>query len=114
MKVPVMEISHVEFNQLIIDPFNKPKASKDAGVFRLRFEGNLHELITDGTFNITSYRVRYIKKPTPIDLSTNLTTTQVSELSDYVHRKLLQVTINEFLDNTNSPKAQIKKQEIIE
>lgn len=88
-RVKIIEISHQEYRQLLDDPFNRPTDSK---VWRMRFENRRHELITDGTYSITGYHVRYIKKPTPIDLVTN-PNAQVSQLSDHVHRELLRKTI---------------------
>ena len=88
-RVKIIEISHQEYRQLLDDPFNRPTDSK---VWRMRFENRRHELITDGTYSITGYHVRYIKKPTPIDLFTN-PNAQVSQLSDHVHRELLRKTI---------------------
>lgn len=85
----VVEINHNEFNMVNTDPYNKPNKNK---IWRMRIEGRKHELITDGTYTITSYIYRYIKKPTPIELSTNLTQS-VSQLSDHIHRELVRKTV---------------------
>lgn len=85
----IVEINHNEYRQLISDPFNKPSKAK---VWRMRIEGLRQELITDGTYNVTGYHLRYIKKPEPIILTSNLTS-QVSELSDQVHREILRKTL---------------------
>jgi len=88
-RVQVKDIKHVELEQLLLDPFNRPSIE---WVFRVRVTGLKHELITDGTFTVKEYHVRYIRKPIPIDLQSNLTN-QVSELSDHVHQELLEKTI---------------------
>jgi hypothetical protein len=88
-RVQIKDIKHLELEQLLQDPFNRPSIE---WVFRLRVDNLRHELITDGTFEVKSYYVRYIRKPLPIDLQTNLTE-QVSELSDHVHQELLEKTI---------------------
>jgi hypothetical protein len=113
MKVAIIETSHVELNKLSIDPFNKPEARVDAGIFRVRVDQFRHELITDGTFGVINYKIRYIRKPQAIDLTTNLTS-QVSELSDIVHSELLQETINEILKDTDNPRLQAEVQTINE
>ncbi len=78
---------------LLRDPFNKPFLKNDkAKVLRIRSEGRLHTLITDGTFTITDYKVGYIKKPNPIILTSNLTL-PVSQLSDLMERELLSETV---------------------
>ncbi len=85
----VVEINHNEYNAINSDPYNKPNKNK---VWRMRIEGRKHELITDGTYTITSYIYRYVKKPTPINLTTNLTQS-VSQLSDHMHRELVRKTV---------------------
>ncbi len=98
IRVPIYEINHNEFDKLRRDPFNKPSQTR---AWRLRIEQNRHELITDGTYNITDYHVRYIKKPLPIDL-TSLATDSVSELSDEMHRELVRKTVELVLDDTEN------------
>lgn len=78
---------------ILRDPFNKPYLKNDqAKVLRLRSEGRIHTLITDGTFNVTDYKLGYIKKPTPIVLTASLTS-PVSQLSDSMNRELLNETV---------------------
>jgi hypothetical protein len=96
--IKVYEINHNEYSQLLEDPFNKPDPYT---VWRMRVSDNRHELITDGTYSIVKYHIRYIKKPLPIDLTTNLTA-QVSELSDNVHRELVRKTVELVLDDTEN------------
>ena len=81
--------SHDEVNRLQDDPFTQPKGLY---TWRVRVNGRKHELITDGSYTITSYKIRYIRKPKPIDL-TGTATNPVSELSDLVHRRLLRLTV---------------------
>lgn len=88
-RIQIKDIKHVELEQLLQDPFNRPSIE---WVFRVRTSGLKHELITDGSFSVKEYIVRYIKKPQPIDLTTTLSD-QVSELSDHVHQELLEKTI---------------------
>lgn len=89
----VDDIIHGRLAIVLKDPFNKPYIKGNNGrVLRMRHEGRKHTLITDGTFNITNYKVGYIRKPIPINLTTNLTS-QVSELSDSKHRELLDLTV---------------------
>lgn len=85
----VIEINHNEYSTLRYDPFNKPNKRK---VWRMRIEGLRQELITDGTYNVTGYHIRYIKKPEPIILTSNLTQ-PVSELNDHTHREILRKTL---------------------
>lgn len=87
-------VTHGQLANALKDPFRKPYfKNNDAKIIRLRSEGRKYLLITDGKFSITQYTLGYIRKPIPIDLTTNLTN-QVSELSETKHRELLDATIN--------------------
>lgn len=93
VKPDIEDTIHASLPLILKDPFRKPYIKgSDGRVLRLRHEGRKHLLITDGTFSVTKYDVGYIRKPTPIDLTTNLTS-QVSELSDHKHRELLDLTV---------------------
>lgn len=94
VKPKIEDISHGQLKTALKDPFRKPYIKgNDGKVLRLRTEGRKHLLITNSTFNLTSYTVGYIRKPLPIDMTTNLSG-QVSELAEHKHRELLQETIN--------------------
>lgn len=89
----VEEAKHAPLDLLLRDPFSKPFVKNDeAKVLRLRSSARIHSLITDGTFTIQNYKIGYIKKPTPADLTTNLTS-QVSQLAEHVHRELVDETV---------------------
>lgn len=89
----VEEAKHTPLDLLLRDPFNKPFLKNDeAKVLRLRSSGRVHTLITDGSFTIQAYKIGYIKKPTPVDLTTALTA-QVSQLAEHVHRELVDETV---------------------
>ncbi len=112
--VNVLAISHDTFNQSYLNPFRKPYINADRGqIFRLRGSGRNHLLVTDGTFNITTYKIGYIRKPKPIDISLS-TNNQVCELNDSFHRELLKETIDLAKLIVQDPTYQISKQEITE
>ena len=91
-KIKVYEYSHAEYTTLLEDPFNRPSKKR---VWRLRVEGFKHELITDGTYSITAYILRYIRKPRPILLDGTLPlSAEVSELSEHKHREILRMTVD--------------------
>lgn len=94
VKPKISDVTHGALVQCLEDPFRQPYIKANKGkVLRVRTEGRKHLLITDGTFAVTQYRLGYVRKPQPIDLTTALTA-QVSELSDPFHRELLDATIN--------------------
>ena len=84
-----------------------------ARVFRLRGTDRNHLLVTDGTFNITNYKIGYIKKPTPIDLAF-LTSDQVCQMNDAFHRELLKETVDLAKLIVQDPSYQITQQQIKE
>lgn len=96
-RIMVRPINHDDFNKFTKDAFNKPDA-KD-WVLRLMYEDKA-ELITDGTFNITSYILRYIKKPLLITL------TQTCELSEHIHQELIDEAVKVALENIQAPRLQ--------
>lgn len=107
----ITRMEHQQWATEKYNPFQRP--SKDR-VVRLNVDSRRVELITDGTYNITTYNVRYIKKPTPIDL-TNSLNTQVSQLADHMHRELLEETIRiAYKDTDQLNKLASEKREIIE
>lgn len=100
VKPRVVDTTNGELGVVVRDPHRKPYIQGNTGkVLRLRNEGRKHILITDGSFNITSYNVGYVRKPIPIDLTTGLNN-QVSELADSVHRELLEMVISFCLKST--------------
>lgn len=102
VKADVNEVSHGELKDALRNPFRKPFVKNDEGrVLRLRSEGRQHQLITDGTFTISSYRVGYIRKPEPIDL-TGPANNQVCLLSDSAQRELVNETVQVALRNIQS------------
>lgn len=88
-KAKVIPVSHQAFDSYMDDPFNRPNENK---VLRLRYSGNKHELVTNGKFTITSYYVRYIKKPVPINLAA-AGGSAVSAVSDLLQREILEETV---------------------
>lgn len=83
---------------ILKDPYNKPYLKNDeAKVLRLASEGRIHTLVTDGTFTITDYKLGYIKKPSPIILTSNLTQS-ATLLSDSMEREVLSETVKFALD----------------
>lgn len=100
VKPVVEDITHGELKVALKDPFRKPYyKNNEAKILKLRSEARKYLLLTDGSFTITEYILGYIRKPIPIDLTTNLTA-QVSELAEHKHRELLDATIMQCLKIT--------------
>jgi len=110
----IVEVGHDKLSLSLQNPFRKPFVKgNDGRVLRLRSEGRKHQLITDGTFTVTAYKVGYIRKPTPINLG-SATSQPVSELSDSFHRELLHETVELAKAYVQDPSYQITQQQIKE
>ena len=95
----VRVVSHDEYSAFKSNPYKKPYADNlGASVFRMYFnphqvtDRKRHELITDGTFDITSYRMRYLKNPVDIVVSRQTPDNQVScELDEFTHEVIVDI-----------------------
>ena len=96
----VYAIQHDDYNKLVDDPFNQP--TKDV-VLRL-MHGRFAELLTDGTFTINQYFLRYIRQPIRLDI---LNTPGVScELAEHTHAEICAGAVTMALENIASPRFQ--------
>ena len=111
--VTVTPVTHDRYNKIVNDPFNKPYEDE---VIRLDYEGNVFELITDGTYSLTKYFLRYLKEPRRIQYGTQyvIPTTDVdSELASHTHRELVSAAVTSALENIESNRYPTKKRENI-
>lgn len=81
----VRPIQHLEFDKIINDAFKAPDYDK---VLRLMYEGNA-ELISSSYCSVINYKLRYIKKPQAI----NVTTPTNCELADHSHQEIVDEAI---------------------
>lgn len=96
--VEVRPTEHNEFTKVIKNPFRKPNNSK---VLRL-MENGLVELVMDPTTTLISYRLRYIKEPVRIALSTSVT----CELSPHTHTEIVDLAVQialEYIESRRTP-----------
>jgi hypothetical protein len=141
--IPVFVISHNEFNRSRSNPFKKPYFNGTEGlVWRIAYKrdisgynsqtvtasngyefitgqtGKRHELITDGTFNVTDYNLRYLKIPKPIKVDlTNFVSPvnmQNCELDESTHRPIVDIAVLMIKEALNQPvqKTELGAQQI--
>jgi hypothetical protein len=119
----VVQIAHNEMQRFNWSKYKKPfyKSYGDARVWRSEYKRNVsgvnpstpatakrHELFTDGTFNITTYHMRYLKNPDPIVVDRNTTTNQRnSELDESTHLVIVQMAADLMMERTKDQKLQI-------
>lgn len=117
IRVPVKPISHDEYIVNVNNPFKKPYCDtglNEGLVWRLEYSRETlytnpkrHELITDGTFGIMGYHLRYLRKPNDIVCDFVTTANQVHcELAESTHREIVDIAITIALENIQDPRIQ--------
>ena len=108
-RISVKPVTHDEYNAYIYNPFKKPD---DTLVWRMDFSPfqsviKRHELITDGTYTISQYHLRYIKAPNNISITNNIT----SELNSNIHEEIVDIAVRMATAITSPNEYQIKTAE---
>lgn len=90
------------------DPFNKPTVSNPVGFFE---DGDLF-IETENDATVSNVLITFIKKP----LRMNLTESTDCELSEHLHKEIVQIAVDISLENLQSPRVQtnIKNTQSIE
>ena len=104
-RVEVKPMQHDDYNKVIKDPFNKPTNDQ---VRRMFYQDKV-ELVTDGTFKINSYHLRYIKEPIDISLLSSVN----CELARHTHREIVDLSVSMALENIESKRYQTNLAEIV-
>lgn len=116
--IKVKPVTENEYNLNRKNPFKKPSPSEL--VWRMDFNNPgssqtpRHELITDGTFTVSTYKGRYLKMPQDIVPFTNdgtTTSAQNCELPDIAHRAIIDLAVKTATAATNPAEYQIKLNE---
>ena len=118
----VVTISHNEILRYNTSKYKKPfyNPGGTARVWRLQYSREVsgilpnttatakrHELFTDGTFDIVTYHVRYLKNPSNIVVDRTTTTNQRNcELDDSTHRVIIDIATDLMLQRVKEQKVQ--------
>ena len=100
-RIEVKPITHDEYNKSLKNPFKRPDGTL---TWRMDFGSNLpanaperHEIITDGTYTVDEYHIRYMRRLKPIIIGTNtiegFTGPLDSELNDMIHRAIIEEAV---------------------
>lgn len=107
-RVNVKSITHSRYDKIINDPFNKPDKTE---VLCLPIEdgvaGMRNELISDGS-TIKAYYMRYIRRPAKVSLNPAVN----CDLSEHLHREIVDYAVNLVLENIESPRFQTQNVQI--
>lgn len=115
-RIMVLPKREDEYNLQIKNPFKKPAVNGSSYdcAWRMDNGGDKVDLITDGTFTISTYHLTYIKEPADIVPFNNdgTTTARVdSELGSTAHRELVEIAVRIAVGVTNPQEYQIKLNE---
>ena len=109
--VPVIPVTHDRYNKVIRDPFHKPNENK---IIRMGIGGSPELIVATGT-TLSSYRLRYIKKPTEVKYGTTYAVqpnTDVNcDLPEHTHKEIISLAVQEALETIESQRYQLKKEE---
>jgi hypothetical protein len=94
----VIPTSHLELNKVLKDPFKQPDNTQ---VLRLELDGKV-EIIPPQTAISGTYIYRYIKKPTDVSLSGNIT----FETSDHTHDEIVAEAVKIALEGIEAKRIQ--------
>lgn len=102
-RIMTIPISHDEYNLNYYNPYKRPYTDGTEGIiWRLEHgrktvnnvERKIHGLITDGTFTITNYYLRYIKTPSDIVVDLDTPASQVNcELDSLTHQGICDIAV---------------------
>lgn len=103
IEASIKPITHDFYSINIKNPFRNPYYNDyDSEIWRIRtlVSSNLsrHELITDGTFSVNTYKLRYLKYPTPIVVAILPSGQSVNGVSSPTSCELSEGTQREILD----------------
>lgn len=110
LRLRVKPITHDEYSINLKNPFKKPDSLNY--VWRLDYQGSIHELITDGTFDVSNYHLRYIERLTPIiigaDTVDGVIGPQDSLLNQILHKRIVDEAVKIATGTTDPELYQIK------
>ena len=118
----VVQIAHNEMQRFNWSKYKRPfyKSYGDARVWRSEFSRTVtgilpsapatakrHELFTDGTFNVVTYHMRYLKNPTNIVVDrTTLANQRNCELDTSTHVVIVDIAMDLMLDRIKEQRMQ--------
>lgn len=100
---PVTECSANTYIAQVHDPLSPHRLHYNTASPLRLIKSNYVELITDGTYSIFNYIIRYIKEP---ESFTTLAATDSPDFPNHVHPELVKLAVNIALENIESPRIQ--------
>lgn len=109
-RLMVKPVTHDEIAINRNNPFKKPSILRY--VWRLDHSGDKHELVTDASFSVAEYHLRYLKTLTPIVIGTDVVDGATGpldcELNSIMHKQIIDEAVKIATGVTDPEKYQIK------
>lgn len=110
-RIRVKPITHDEYVVNAENPFKQPDATL---VWRLDYSRETvgtnpkrHELVTDGTYTISNYHLRYLRRPPDIVVDRTTVTNAVDCILDEItHERIIDIAVEIVLELTTDPRLQ--------
>jgi hypothetical protein len=118
----VIAVAHNEVQRFNWSKYKKPfyKSYGDSRVWRIEYSrqtsginpsapatAKRHEILTDGTFDITTYHMRYLKNPSDIVVDRNTPINQKNcELDESTHRVIIDIATDLMMQRVQEQKVQ--------
>jgi hypothetical protein len=80
---------------------------EEAKPLRLVYQDKV-ELITDGNYTISHYYIRYLRKPTEVDIATDVD----CDLPEHTHDEIISLAVSMALENIEQPRYQSQMNEL--
>lgn len=100
---PITECSANTYIAQVHDPLSPHRLHYNTASPLRLIKSNYVELITDGTYSVFNYIIRYIKEP---ESFTTLAATDSPDFPNHVHPELVKLAVNIALENIESPRIQ--------
>lgn len=100
---PITECSANTYIAQVHDPLSPHRLHYNTASPLRLVKSDYIELITDGTYSVLNYTIRYLKTPTSF---ATLLTTESPDFPNHVHPELVRLAVNIAIENIESPRIQ--------
>jgi hypothetical protein len=100
IRVPVVDCSIDTYSKYLEDPYSEHILHYDRAKPLRLFYQDYVELITDGTYGVIYYYLRYMKRPQEVSSVNDC------DLPEHTHEEIVELTVSTLLENIEQPRYQ--------
>ena len=108
-RVGITECTSDEYSTMLEDPFSEHKVHYGLAKPLRLFNNTQVELINDGTYNVSTYYLTYIKKPAEVQI---IVPAVDCDLPEHTHDEIVKMTANMMLENIEQPRYKTHMAEV--